>query len=231
MADKKMSEYSPISGATAAAQGYRVLAFKGGAGNGGVPLSDLAGICSAGALTDAASINVPNNSLSTLTTAQSALTLNVNLNDGELPNFAVEITAAAAVTLTVTKTVGSESPVTLRYADAAGNALESGKFYQLTCVGSCWTVAEFVDPTAVVASVQSPTPKTRGLPLSGNTQEEPLEGPQESVSEEAVEEQPVDTDEPSASDQANSEGTEPAEPTVTGDVTEPTQEDNGGDAR
>lgn len=101
-----------------------------------------------GALTDAASIDVPNNAVSTLTTAQSALTLNVNLASGEIPNFAVEITTSAAVTLTVTKTVGNTSPVTLNYADAAGNSLESGKLYQVTCVGSCWTLAEFVAPAA-----------------------------------------------------------------------------------
>lgn len=95
-----------------------------------------------GALTDAASVNVPNNSLSTLTTSQASLTLNVACAENEVPNFAVEITAGVAVTLTVTKTVGSTT-TTLKHAEAAGNTLESGKFYQVTCVGSCWTLAEF----------------------------------------------------------------------------------------
>lgn len=99
-------------------------------------------------LTDAASVDIGNNKLHRLTTAQSALTLNVVLNSsGEVPNFAVEITAGAAVTLTVTKTVGSTT-TTLKQSVAGGNELESGKFYQLTCVGSCWTVAEFEQPSS-----------------------------------------------------------------------------------
>ena len=85
-----------------------------------------------GTLTDAALINVPNNAVSTLTTAQSALTLNVNLASGEIPNFAVEITTSAAVTLTVTKTVGNGSPVELYPSEAGGTSLESGKLYQVT---------------------------------------------------------------------------------------------------
>ena len=99
-----------------------------------------------GVLTDGASVTVPNNSLSTLTTSQSSLTLNVACDENEIPNFAVEITAGADVTLTVTKTVGSTT-TTLKYAEAAGNTLESGKYYQVTCVGNCWTIAEFVSPS------------------------------------------------------------------------------------
>lgn len=99
-----------------------------------------------GVLTDGASVTVPNNSLSTLTTSQSSLTLNVACDENEIPNFAVEITAGTDVTLTVTKTVGSTT-TTLKYAEAAGNTLESGKYYQVTCVGNCWTLAEFVSPS------------------------------------------------------------------------------------
>ena len=98
-------------------------------------------------LTDAASITVPNNALSTLSSSQATLTLNVNVAAGEVPNFAVEITAGTAITLTVTKTTGGVA-TTLKYAEAAGNTLESGKMYQITCVGSCWTLAEFVTPVA-----------------------------------------------------------------------------------
>lgn len=100
-----------------------------------------------GTLTDGASINVANNSISRLTTSQSALTLNVNLVDGEVANFAVEITASADITLTITSTLNNVA-TTLKYADSAGNVLTSGKFYQVTCVGSCWTLAEFIDPSA-----------------------------------------------------------------------------------
>lgn len=44
-----------------------------------------------------------------------------------------------------------ESPVEgsrhLVTSGAGGNSLTTGKLYQLTCVGSCWTLAEFTVPT------------------------------------------------------------------------------------
>ena len=108
--------------------------------------SEIGSLKDGGALTSAASIDVPNNAVSTLSTSEAALTLNVNVGATEVPNFAVEITAGAAIALIVTKTVGDT--VTTLYASAAGgNTLESGKFYQLTCVGSCWTLAEFTVPS------------------------------------------------------------------------------------
>jgi hypothetical protein len=77
---------------------------------------------------------------------EAALTLNVTPPPGTVPNFAVEITASVACTVTVTSTVGGTT-TTLKYAAAAGNELEESKTYQLTCVGSCWTLAEFAQPT------------------------------------------------------------------------------------
>ena len=100
-----------------------------------------------GTLTDAASITVENNALSRLSTSQSTLTLNVNLAASEIANFAVEIAAGANVTLTVTSTTGG-TVTTLKKSKANGDSLESGKFYQVTCVGSCWTLAEFEAPSA-----------------------------------------------------------------------------------
>ena len=99
-----------------------------------------------GALTDAASVDVTNNATQHLTSAQTALTLNVNCVAGEVPNFAVEISASAAITLTLTKTVNNVA-TTLYPSEAGGTALESGKYYQVTCVGNCWTLAEFVPPS------------------------------------------------------------------------------------
>ena len=106
----------------------------------------LNGVNNGGVLIDASSVNVPNNALSTLATAQAALTLNVNVGSGEVPNFAVEITPSVDVTLTVTKTVGNTT-TTLNSSVAGGNSLTTGKLYQVTCVGSCWTLAEFTVPT------------------------------------------------------------------------------------
>jgi hypothetical protein len=101
----------------------------------------------AGALTDAATIDVTNNATQQLTSSQAALTLNVNCEGTEVPNFAVEISASAAITLTLTKTVNNVA-TTLYPSEAGGTSLESGKYYQLTCVGNCWTLAEFTNPNA-----------------------------------------------------------------------------------
>ena len=73
-------------------------------------------------------------------------TLNVNVDSGEVPNFAVEITPSVDVTLTVTKTVGNTT-TTLNPSVSGGNSLTTGKLYQVTCVGNCWTLAEFTQPT------------------------------------------------------------------------------------
>lgn len=98
-----------------------------------------------GALTDAESIDVPNNSFSTLSSSEEALTLNVNLGEGEVPNFVVEITAGADIALTVTKTEG-ETTTALNYSTAAGYELDTGKVYQVKCVGACWTLEAFSAP-------------------------------------------------------------------------------------
>ena len=114
-------------------------------------ISMLGAVKNGGALTDASMVTVQNNALSTLTTAQSTLMLRVYCQPGEIPNFAVEITTTTAVTLTVVEVVdagGAAVATALKYSAAGGNELESGKTYQVTCVGSCWTVAEFVDPNA-----------------------------------------------------------------------------------
>ena len=107
----------------------------------------LNGVNNGGVLTDAASVNVPNNALSTLATAQAALTLNVNVGSGEVANFAVELLPAVDCTLTVTRTVNNVA-TTLTPSVAGGNELTGGKMYQLTCVGSCWTLAEFGEAIA-----------------------------------------------------------------------------------
>ena len=108
--------------------------------------SKIGSVKNGGALTSAASVDVPNNACSTLSTSEAALTINVNLADGEVPNFAVEITPSVDVTLTVTKTVGNTT-TTLSPSAAGGNSLTTGNLYQVTCVGSCWTLAEFTEPT------------------------------------------------------------------------------------
>jgi uncharacterized protein (TIGR02145 family) len=65
------------------------------------------------------------------------------------PNFAVKIISTAATDGTVTvykKQNGLYTP--LMPSVAGGTTVEAGKTYQLTCVGDCWTLAEFEDSTA-----------------------------------------------------------------------------------
>lgn len=111
-------------------------------------ITDYKPIADGGTLTDGATVNVQNNAISTLSSSQSALTLNVNVASGELPHFGVEIEANASITLNVTKTVGNGSPVPLYPSEAGGDSLESGKYYQVTCEGNCWTLASFRRPSA-----------------------------------------------------------------------------------
>ena len=147
---QSIMQMDPVALADIKSEGYMAVAKTGQ--NGRVALSELASagdigkILDGGSLTDAASVNVPNNALSTLATAQAALTLNVNVDANEVPNFAVEVTPIADCTLTVTKTVNSTTTA-LSPSVSGGNSLTSGKKYQLTCVGSCWTLAEFTVPT------------------------------------------------------------------------------------
>ena len=79
----------------------------------------------------------------TLTTAQ---TLTVLANAGT-PNFALEIDNTGNsndVTVTVKDSAGT---TTLNESVDGGNTVGAGKYYQLTCVGNCWTLAEFTVPT------------------------------------------------------------------------------------
>lgn len=72
--------------------------------------------------------------------------LQINANSGT-PNFAITIDNslnANNVTLSVKDSTGTND---LLYSVASGNEITAGKIYQLTCVGSCWTLAEFTAPT------------------------------------------------------------------------------------
>lgn len=73
----------------------------------------------------------------------------VRFSDVNPPNFAVKIVSTAATDGTVTvykKANGLYAP--LMPSVAGGTTVEAGKTYQLTCVGDCWTLAEFEDPSA-----------------------------------------------------------------------------------
>lgn len=86
-----------------------------------------------------------NNVVTTLTlTTVNAVTMHTS--DYSLPpNFAVQIDNTGNsndVTIDV-----QHGPDSLKYSVAGGNVVGAGKYMQLTCVGSCWTLAEFTVPT------------------------------------------------------------------------------------
>lgn len=92
--------------------------------------------------------SVENNSLTTITGVNvAALQVSVSFGNGstEVPNFALEIDPTVDCTLTLKRYIGS-SPLTLTPSVAGGNVMTAGKHYQVTCVGSCWTLAEFAMP-------------------------------------------------------------------------------------
>lgn len=85
------------------------------------------------------------NSVTNLTlTTVSALTV---LANSGVPNFALTIDNSGNsnnVTITVKDSTDTN---TLMHSVNAGNEATAGKIYQLTCVGKCWTLAEFKTPS------------------------------------------------------------------------------------
>lgn len=83
------------------------------------------------------------NTLTTIAlTTVSALTISCST---DIPNFALEIDNtgnANDVTLSVQNRNAALKPST-----AGGTTVGAGKYVQLTCVGNCWTLAEFEIPT------------------------------------------------------------------------------------
>lgn len=96
-----------------------------------------------GTVTSAATVNIQNNGVSSLSTSLTAMTLNINVPEGEAANAICEISTTNELTLTVTVTKGSANPVTCRFSDQVGNVLEAGHFYQVSCTGTCWMMADF----------------------------------------------------------------------------------------
>ena len=99
-----------------------------------------------------------NNSLNQLTTDLTSLTVELQVTEASgvgvfVPNFAIQITNSAALTLYVRLNMvgagpgGADVLSYLAVADAAGNELDacaSGEVNQVTVVGGCWTQAKFV---------------------------------------------------------------------------------------
>ena len=89
----------------------------------------------------AASVTVDNNKVTSITGVTGSIAIDVSVASGECANAAVEITtgtvaADSAVTVSVNSTAASR-------AAATDGKIESNKKYQVVCVGTCWTMAEF----------------------------------------------------------------------------------------
>ena len=89
-----------------------------------------------------ASVKVNNNAYSHFTneTRDSVVFWIEDNDDNVLPNFVIEINNLKACDVTLQW--GSED---LKFSAAGGNHMEANKYYQITCVGWCWTMAEFVE--------------------------------------------------------------------------------------
>lgn len=72
----------------------------------------------------------------------------VEPQSGNVANFAVKITSTSESdgTVTVCK-LANGIYIPLMPSVAGGDTVEAGKTYQLTCVGDCWTLSEFEEPS------------------------------------------------------------------------------------
>lgn len=92
------------------------------------------------------SVNVDNNTVTSITINAgdniSAMTINCNISEGDCPNLAVEIDNQSSTDCTIT-VIKNNVADSLKMSAATDGVAKGGKFYQLTCVGRCWTMAEF----------------------------------------------------------------------------------------
>lgn len=90
-----------------------------------------------------------NNSLITFRGPLQTDNINFYYNGTDVPNFCIEFELGGSDDCVVNVYQGSSSGTStkLKKAAAANGTLTPGKFYQITVVGTCWTVAEFEIPT------------------------------------------------------------------------------------
>lgn len=90
----------------------------------------------------AATVNVDNNKVTTVAGVTGSITLNVIVTGVECANTAVELTTGSSVTADSEVTV-TVNGVAAGRAAATDGKIAASKKYQVTCVGTCWTMAEF----------------------------------------------------------------------------------------
>lgn len=99
--------------------------------------------------TAAASVSVDNNKVTSIEIPSDSsipsMAVDCTVASGECANFACEISNLSSNDCSVSVTLNGTAGAMRRSASSDGTA-GAGKYYQLTCVGNCWTMAEFGPP-------------------------------------------------------------------------------------
>lgn len=90
----------------------------------------------------AASVTVDNNRVTSITGVTGSVAIDITVAPGECANTAVELTTGSSVTADSSVTV-TVNGVAAGRAAATDGKISASKKYQVTCVGTCWTMAEF----------------------------------------------------------------------------------------
>lgn len=90
----------------------------------------------------AASVTVDNNMVTSITGVTGSVAIDITVATGECANTAVELTTGSSVTADSAVTV-TVNGVAASRAAATDGKISASKKYQVTCVGTCWTMAEF----------------------------------------------------------------------------------------
>lgn len=90
----------------------------------------------------AASVTVDNNRVTSITGVTGSVAIDISVAPGECANTAVELTTGSSVTADSAVTV-TVNGVAAGRAAATDGKISASKKYQVTCVGTCWTMAEF----------------------------------------------------------------------------------------
>lgn len=90
----------------------------------------------------AASVTVDNNRVTSITGVTGSVAIDITVAPGECANTAVELTTGSSVAADSAVTV-TVNGVAAGRAAATDGKISASKKYQVTCVGTCWTMAEF----------------------------------------------------------------------------------------
>lgn len=87
-------------------------------------------------------IDITRNNTKTIVTLTSVSALTLNATFYGIPNLVIELDNTSNQS-NVALTLKDGNNNTMRHSTSAGNVAQAGKYYQVTAVGSCWTLAEF----------------------------------------------------------------------------------------